>query len=162
MAEIKVGSMIATIDDCDYALVSMFRWRLIVHRKWGLQTYAMGRVWGQIDIQMHRLIMNAPRGVWVDHKDNNGLNNRRSNLRLCTPSQNVWNRGLLKNNTSGFKGVTRDRQSGKWMAQIVANKKHRRLGLFETPELAHEAYKKAALELHGEFAFTGNRYEETT
>jgi hypothetical protein len=112
----------------------------------------------QKTIMLHRIIMGDPIGLDVDHRDGNGLNNRRrgdfGNLRVATPYQNQSNRGAQKNNTSGFKGVTLHRQMGKWQAQIGAGGVKKYLGIFETPEAAHDAYVKASAELHGEFGRT--------
>lgn len=88
----------------------------------------------------------------VDHIDSNPLNNRRSNLRLATRAQNGANQRKPSTNTSGFKGVSFHKQRKKWGANIRVNDKLRNLGYFDTPEEAHEAYKKAAVEAFGEFA----------
>jgi hypothetical protein len=102
---------------------------------------------------LHRLIYIWHHGdteQWVDHKDTDFTNNKISNLRLCTPAQNAWNRKRNSLNTSGFKGVTK--KQNKFCARISCRNKRIHLGYFKTAEEAHEAYKKAALELHGEFA----------
>lgn len=99
---------------------------------------------------MHRVIANAPKGRKVDHRNRNGLDNRRSNLRLATDSQNQYNTKLRKDSTTGFRGVTLLR--GKFMAQIQSGKTHKYLGWFETAEAAATAYDAAAILLHGEFA----------
>jgi hypothetical protein len=91
-----------------------------------------------------------PGCLQIDHIDGNGLNNSFGNLRLATGSQNIANQGKRQDNTSGYKGVSRHRS--KWRAEITVNNSYYYLGLFETPELAHMAYCKAAAELHGEFA----------
>lgn len=102
--------------------------------------------------RVHRFIMNEPEGLEVDHWDKDTTNNRKSNLRVATRGQNGCNRGIHKNNTSGFKGVTLDRKTGKWISRIVKDRKSKHLGTFSSPVEAHEAYKVAALEIHGEFA----------
>jgi hypothetical protein len=93
-------------------------------------------------------------GEWpenlVDHKDTDGLNNIWTNLRQATNSQNNQNSNRYKNNKSGYKGVCWD--NGCWRAYINVNKKRFNLGWFSTPEEAHQAYCKAALEHFGEFA----------
>lgn len=86
----------------------------------------------------------------IDHADGDGLNNRFANLRLALPSQNNFNQRKRADNTSGYKGVSKHRN--KWRAEINAYGTYRHLGTFDTPELAHMAYCKAAAELHGEFA----------
>ena len=91
-----------------------------------------------------------PECLQVDHIDGNGLNNAFANVRLATPSQNQFNQKKHKNNKSGYKGVSRFRH--KWRAEIKVNGRSQHLGVFDTPELAHMAYAKAAAELHGDFA----------
>jgi hypothetical protein len=91
----------------------------------------------------------------VDHRDGDGLNNRRSsNLRIATRGQNAANAKLRADNTSGFKGVTLHRVSGKWQAYINANGRRHSLGYFETPEEAGAAYASAGPRAHGDFART--------
>jgi len=100
---------------------------------------------------LHRLIADCPEGMMVDHINGNTLDNRRSNLRVCTHAENMRNRKIHKNNKSGFKGVYLDRITGKWKAQIRNNRKRFYLGSYETPEEASKAYLDAAERLHGEF-----------
>jgi hypothetical protein len=95
--------------------------------------------------KLHRLIIDAPIDKEVDHINGDPLDNRKSNLRLATHSQNMFNRGKTKVNTSGFKGVSWDKRTGKW--RICVN-----LGGFETPEKAHEIYKRIVVVMAGEFA----------
>jgi hypothetical protein len=92
------------------------------------------------------------KGEMVDHIDGDGLNNQRSNLRLATHTENLRNQRIRRDNTSGFKGVSWSKASGKWVAQIRMTGKIKYLGSFTTPEEAYAAYCAAALELHGEFA----------
>lgn len=107
-------------------------------------------------IQMHRIIMSRilDRELLpserVDHKDGNGLNNRRNNLRLATHTQNMQNRKKHKNNTTGYKGVFKNGK--KYIARIRVNGKLLSCGTYETPELAARAYDNAALIHFGEFA----------
>ena len=103
-------------------------------------------------VHMHREILQAPEGVDVDHRDGNGLNNRKSNLRLATRSQNQWNKTAYKTNTSGYKGVTWDIQKGKWRVKIAVNRRQIFLGLFDDLTEAGAAYAEAALKYHGDFA----------
>jgi hypothetical protein len=103
----------------------------------------------------HRLIFLWHYGFmpkFTDHIDSNRTNNKLSNLRDANSFQNAWNSITPKNNTSGFKGVSWHKHKQKWSANIRVFDKLKYLGNYKTPELAHEAYKKAALELHGEFA----------
>lgn len=102
-------------------------------------------------ISMHRFITNAPFDVEVDHRDRNGLNNRRLNLRFATASQNQHNQKIHQNNTSGFKGVYWYKQNKKWRAQIYLKRKLKFLGYFNNREKAAEAYAEASRMLHGDF-----------
>ncbi len=101
---------------------------------------------------MHRMIMGEPKGMFVDHIDGNSQNNRRSNLRICTPAQNLQNQ-RPKGGTSRYKGVYFHKKDNKWMAKIGFNGKNTYLGLFEDEILAARAYDKKAKELFGEFAY---------
>jgi hypothetical protein len=97
---------------------------------------------------LQNLIMKPSKGKMVDHKDLNRLNCTRSNLRVCTVSQNNCNRAGW--NKLGWKGV-RDR-NGNFSSQIAVNKRSYHLGTFKTPEEAHLSYLMAAIEKHGIFA----------
>ena len=98
------------------------------------------------------------RGEWgrptIDHRDGDGTNNRWNNLRRASQSQNNANRRRPRSNTSGFKGVSRCRRTGKWIAVIGKRGRMIYLGKFSTPQAAHAAYVAAARKLYGEFART--------
>lgn len=105
-------------------------------------------------ILLHRLIMNAKQGQYIDHINGDRADNRKCNLRFASLAQNQFNRKLGKDNTSGFKGVSM-RGPNRWEAGIKKNRKTTYLGIFKTPEEAHLAYVKAAHEMFGEFANDG-------
>jgi hypothetical protein len=88
----------------------------------------------------------------IDHKDLIRSNNIFLNLRLCSHSQNMANTGLFKTNKTGLKGVHKESKCNRWNAMITHNYKKYYLGLFKTPQEAHEAYMKKAIEFFGEFA----------
>lgn len=104
-------------------------------------------------IILHRFILNlGKKDVYeVDHIDRNILNNCKSNLRICTPAQNCWNR-YQPVGISGYKGVTWVDYRNQWVARITFNKKRVILGYFSDPKKAALAYNEAALKHHGEFA----------
>ena len=106
------------------------------------------------DKLLHRIIMNPPPDKQIDHKNKNTLDNRRSNLRVCSHAENLWNRGRTKANTCGHKGVSEDkrRKRKKYRARITANKKTTWLGSYEDAAEAGLAYKKAVKGHHGKFA----------
>jgi hypothetical protein len=103
--------LFAIVDAADYDWLSGFKWRATTGRK----PYACFARTDNV-IYMHRLIMNPPKGLFVDHVNGNSLDYRRSDLRNCTKAQNAWNQPAL-GGTSRFKGVHRD-QNGKWKAAI--------------------------------------------
>jgi len=151
--EIKLRTgEICLIDKEDYAVINQHKWYI---EGWGYARRNKKFVNGVPDsesLRMHRFLLKPPVGVSIDHINGNKLDNRKSNLRLCTVAQNNFGRGIKKDNTSGCKGVHFNKPTGKWMARISANGKRKYLGLFETKELAYSSYKKASKELHGDFA----------
>lgn len=105
--------------------------------------------------QIHRLVWLYHHGVLpdlVDHINGDKADNRIENVRPATTSQNSRNRGATKSNPTGLKGVSFYRRTNTWRAQITANGKKYWLGVYETPQEAHEAYRRAAVKLHGDFA----------
>lgn len=104
-------------------------------------------------IRLHRFLLDAKKGESVDHKDGNGLNNRRSNLRLCAPHQNsaYHLNGKRKSNT-GYRGVRHNRYQNGFRASITCRGVYYNLGSFRTAVEAAWAYDQKAIELLGEFA----------
>jgi len=102
---------------------------------------------------MHRVIMRAPKGVMCDHRNHNGLDNRKSNLRLCTSAQNQYNKKPKKDCASKYKGVVRRKDCKKWRAKIGFKGKRIHLGYFDDEMDAAMAYDDKAIELFGEFAY---------
>ena len=102
---------------------------------------------------MHRQILEAPKGVWVDHIDGNGLNNRKSNLRLCSATENACNRRPVPNCHSRYKGVSWHKRQKKWAVRIAKRGKGIHLGSFDDEIEAAVAYDRKAEVLFGEFAY---------
>lgn len=101
---------------------------------------------------MHRLIINAPEGMFVDHIDGDPLNNRKQNLRLVSNKQNTWNQEIGARNTSGYKGVSLKKQTNRYQAQITKKGKKYYLGYFDDPKEAAYMYDFWAVDLFGEYA----------
>lgn len=144
---------VAVIDDVDADLAAFKRY---AHRdeKTFYAQREIRRPGGSRKIErLHQVIARRMGIVGApDHIDGNGLNNRRSNLRQASDSQQAAHRGLQVNNTSGYKGVSWRKDVAKWQAQIQVNGKRRHLGYFADPIEAAKAYDRAALEFQGEFA----------
>ena len=147
---------IAIIDEAD-ADLSKLKWH----------AHDNGRIWyarrtihegyQQRNVRMHRTIMEKilgrplTRSETVDHLNNDGLDNRRSNLRVATIQQNSWNQRKKPNTSSRFKGVSWHVSNKKWSAYIRVNGKQKMLGHFLTEEEAARAYDHAAKIHYGDF-----------
>lgn len=103
-------------------------------------------------VKMHRIIINAPNDVEVDHINRNRIDNRRSNLRLCTRSENATNRARQANSHGRFKGITFAKNANLWRARIHVHGKTIQLGYFQSDIDAARAYDRAAIQYFGEFA----------
>ena len=144
------STKITLVDDGDYERLvqSGFRWYLLPNN--GIDyVYGYGP---ETTCALHRFILNAKSGELVDHKDRDGLNNQRSNLRIANRTQNQANRKINCNNKSGYKGVYFCTYNFRYRAQIRYNGKNIRLGRYRTAEEAALAYDKAAKKYFGEFA----------
>jgi len=153
MAEIilKTGHKVL-IDDEDLEKVSGYGWSIHKPNAGNLE-YARTdiRINGKRKLlYLHRFIMNAPKGTKIDHKNHNGLDNRKENLRLATSAQNTRNSLRRRDSKTGFKGVYR--QDNRYIAHITVNYKQRKLGSFTSAEDAAKAYDQSARTEHGEFA----------
>lgn len=138
------------IDADDLPLVGGMQWFARVqeaHRVYAVRTHH-GRY-----TPLHRFVMNAQKGEEIDHISRDTLDNRKSNLRRCTRSQNIANARLNARNSSGYRGVSRDKRTGRWIAQIQVRSSPRHIGVFDTPLEAALAYDAVAREAFGEFAF---------
>ena len=141
---------------------------ILIRRAWRAEEYRPGCFYvralhylpetkKQKTVYLHREMLGACSDELVDHKDGDGLNCRRSNLRIATRGQNMANTGPNRTNTSGVRGVSRDRETGKWVARIRVNGKTHWLGRFEQIKDAASAYERAARHHFGEFARVSER-----
>lgn len=135
------------IDKEDYPLVSQYKWYFD-------RDYIMNR-----NIKLHNFVygQEIPDGYIIDHINGNSCDNRKSNLRLCTYSQNSCNQKINNKNTSGHKGVWFDKEHSQWCASIKVNKKSNWLGRFDKFEDAVRAREKAEQEYHGEYSTKKSR-----
>lgn len=139
----------ALVDDRDYEYLSQFKWHYDSRGYATRNTTVGGR---EITIRMHRVILGltSADNCQADHVDGNRLNNTRSNLRIATKTENLRNKAMHKNNTTGYKGVYCRR--GRYRAHIQTEGRNIHIGTYNTPEAAARAYDEAAKKYFGKFA----------
>lgn len=152
---VRVGrDHFALVDAADYPSVAPFHWHLLRGHNGKLYAYA-GVTSGSI--YMHRLIAETLPGFETDHENGDGLDNRRSNLRTATASQNSGNTWKPRRpggmaHSSRYKGVSWDKSRSRWQAKICRNGRHKNLGRYDDEADAARAYDAAAMLHYGEFA----------
>ena len=139
----------ALVDSEDYFAVAKHKWH--VNPCGGSGLYAHRRKDGKL-VSMHREILGAKDGEYVDHINGDSLDNRRRNLRICTNAENGRNSKISKANKSGYKGVGWNSQRKLWRAKITVNRKSIELGFHVCPLRASSLYDDAAKKHFGEFA----------
>ncbi len=148
-----MGGQITLIDREDVSKMEGYNWRIQTGK--GGKIYVVGYpvgFWSQL-ILLHRFILNPPKHLDIDHRNGNGLDNRKSNLRICTRSQNLANQvRQSRSKTSSYKGVYLSKKDGVWVSKIKTNGHRIFLGRFNSEFFAALAYDKAAKEIFGEFA----------
>lgn len=151
MKEITLSKGLKTlVDDEDYGKLSLLKWHYCPKAGVSHSTYINRRP-GRL--LMHRYITGAPRGFVVDHEDGDKLNNRKSNLRVCTQGDNVCNqRTQARAKSSQYKGVCWDKSKRKWVAQVKYRGKSIYLGRFDDETKAAQAYNEAATQIFGRYA----------
>ena len=139
---------VALVDDEDFEGLNKHKWQLLRAKTTNYAIRREGKT-----IYMHREVLNAKAGDYVDHRDSNGLNNQRGNIRLCSQSQNNGNqRCQTRERSSMYKGVSINKRAMNWEAHIKIHGRKKFLGYHNTETEAAIAYNKAALEFFGEFA----------
>lgn len=144
----------AVVDEEDYVWLSRWKWHVLISKgkKYAKRSeFINGK---NTAVLMHRQILNVPDNALVDHRDGDGLNNRRYNLRPATNQENSFNsQGYRKQTTSKYKGVSWDKHKKKWGAYIRINGKVKNLGRFDNEIEAAKVYDQAAREHYGDFAY---------
>lgn len=139
----------AIVDDEDFEFLDQFKWcvnnqNFVVRGK-----VIFGK---KVTITMHRFLLNPVSKMQVDHINGDRLDNRRTNLRICTQSQNCSNRKSSTPNRSGYRGVVLHKSTGKWRACIKVLQRKISLGLYQDKESAARAYDAAAIKYFGNFS----------
>lgn len=158
MKKIKLTqNQYALVDSSDFEALSLFNW----YAKWDEKTRSFyagrnvrskdGKYHGH-SITMHKQIISTQKGKLVDHINHNTLDNRKENLRVVSYAQNLYNMRTPKDNTSGYKGVSWDKATEKWIAYIRKHGILKYLGRFLKVEEAASAYNTAAEKFFGEYA----------
>lgn len=132
----EIARTLIDLDDVDR--VKQYKWRL------NDNNYVI-----RDDMRLHRFIMNCPNDKVVDHINHNRLDNRKSNLRICTQRENIMNRSKTSRNTSGYTGVMWDKSRNKWVARI----QNKHLGYFNNKEDAIKVRQEAEIKYFGEYRF---------
>lgn len=144
----------ALVDDDDYEFLNQWKWCVSLGGRGHKSVYAIRSSSAPYKhiVFMHRQLLNTPDGMYVDHVNRDTLDNRRSNLRLCTMADNARNKGIQSNNTSGYKGVKYEKRFNRWYGYACLQGKYKHLGSFGTPKAAALAYNQFARKYFGEFA----------
>ena len=152
---LRNSSLTVLVDDEDYDWLAQFSWyphRRCVRSRFGRNEFYAARSSAKGVVLMHREIMQTPTGMKTDHRNNNGLDNQRHNLRIANSSQNGTNT-RPRVNATGYRGVYNTPKAHKpFIAQIMFNRKQVYLGHHETALAGALAYDEAAKQYHGEFA----------
>lgn len=145
------------VDDRDYGYLMGWKWQVLEGKRGrycAKRSSARKRGEKRKNIYMHRIIMHYDGNMDIDHINGNALDNRRSNLRICTRSQNHHNAGLRSDNKSGYRGISWREDNKTWAARIDFNNTSKHLGCFENIEDAVLARREAEEQYVGEFSFS--------
>lgn len=148
---------VAIVDDEDFERLSKWKWHAMKNSGSGIWYAARAvpagtlKPW-QTRLRMHREILGAAGKDVVDHRNGDGLDNRRENLRLCSQSQNRMNSIRSRRSRSRFKGVVAHAKTGRWRAVLTVDGRRTWLGWFDSDEEAARVYDAEARRVYGEFA----------
>ena len=144
----------ALVDDEDFEELKKYRWYATCPKNifYAYRSFILNG--NRVKRSMHCKIIHKVDGLIIDHIDGDGLNNQRSNLRLCTNAENQRNSKKFRNNTTGYRGVYKMKHSNRFESKICVDGKRIYLGGFSTKEEAYKAFCDAAKTYHKEFAST--------
>ena len=147
--DIKIGSETIKIDKNYLPLINSYKWR--IEEIMPGYKYVVAHIKGE-EILLHRLLKKCRQEKVVDHINGNGLDNRMSNLRICSQAENMMNKNKYKNNKSGYKGVWFHKNKKRWEVQIRVGGRKIYLGVVKSPKTGAMIYNSAAKKYFGEFA----------
>lgn len=143
------NGMVVLVDDSDIEELVKYHWHYDGRYA---RTYLKNKA-----IRMHKILLGKlPKDKMVDHINQNSLDNRRRNLRVVNKSQNMHNRGLQRNNKSGYKGVHLLKRTGRWQSYLKLDGKRFHFGYYSTAEEAAHIYNQVAMQLVGEYVELNN------
>jgi hypothetical protein len=155
------SGLFTTVSDADYERLAAFKWHAtegrcgVFYASRSIKVTKDGRTYSR-NVEMQREVVDPerslPRTSKVDHINGDTLNNTRENLRIVSDSISNINRRVFKTNTSGYRGVSYERERSRWRATIKVNGKTTVIGSFRTKEEAALAYNIKAVEIHGVYA----------
>jgi len=144
----------AIVDPDDYERLNKHKWYAGKHSNlfYAMRGQWSGKLKKRLTIMMHRVVIDVPEGMVIDHINHNGLDNRKANLRIATQADNSRNARHTKRGTSSYRGVWYNKKKNRWRAMIGINNKRKHIGYFHNEIDAAKAYDEAAKRYHKDFA----------